>query len=91
VDQVPRRGPPYRPGRAILSAVGQRRRSQPIGLAQMRPEHLFALVVVIPGRAFPPEFPVGSANRGLPDDPDPLVMGLPAGFPWSRLRAPSFP
>src|SRR5208337_2624232 len=44
----------------------------------MRAEHLFTLVVVIAGRAFPPEFPVG--NRGLPDDPDPLVLGLPARF-----------
>ena len=44
----------------------------------MRPERLFALVVVIAGRAFPPEFPVG--NRCLPCGPDSLVLGLPAGF-----------
>jgi hypothetical protein len=48
----------------------------PIGLAQMRAEHLFALVVVIAGRALP--VPVG--DRCLPDDPDPFVLGLLAGF-----------
>jgi hypothetical protein len=47
------------------------------GLAQMRPERLFALIVALAGRAFPPEVAVG--NRGLPDDPDPLVLGLPPG------------
>jgi hypothetical protein len=50
----------------------------PIGLAQMRPEQLFALVVVIAGRAFSPEVPVG--DRCIPDGPDPVVLGLLAGF-----------
>ena len=73
------RGPPDRPwSRHSLQQLVEGVEAGPVGLAQMRPERLFALVVVIAGRAFPPEFPVG--NRGLADDPDPLVLGLLAGF-----------
>jgi hypothetical protein len=67
-----------RPCRAILSAVGRRRRSRD---SRARPD---ATGTSLRPRCcniracIPAEFPVG--DRCLADDPDPLVLGLPAGL-----------